>query len=151
MLVGVQHALGVGGHLQGVEAALPGGLDPEDGLRGQALLVLAHKDGGVVLVGGEGHHLPELLHGGGLAAPHDPAAQLALTEKLDLLQQQPLLDVHELFNRDVQETAILAPDLFLTVFSYLFLKSHRGLRGARPVSTARRRLAGVGSRKGVFD
>ena len=62
VFIGLEHTLGVGSHLDRVLSALPGGLNPDNGLVGQHVLPLQQKHVRVILVGGQRDDLPELLN-----------------------------------------------------------------------------------------
>ena len=52
VLEGIQHSLGIRRYLDGMDAALPGGLDPEHRLSRQVARLLGEQSGGIVLIGG---------------------------------------------------------------------------------------------------
>jgi len=114
------HLLGVGYPLAGVLPRSPRGAEPPVGLDWQHVLPLLQQVGGVDLVGGEGHRLLEFLHAGGHPIPQELSAQLALAEEVDLLHQQALLDVHEFLQAEVNEAAVLLPDLIPPPLSQQF-------------------------------
>ena len=145
---GIQHAAGVGGQLDGMPPALPGGLDPDDRIVRQHAGVLAQQNVGVVLVAGQGHHAAELLNGGGLFALQDGLPQHAAAPQLNLLGHQPPLNGHVFLHAQVQKAAILAPYLVVLLTVQLILQAHCSAPPFQ-VRTQRTALPGVGSRKGV--
>jgi hypothetical protein len=79
----------------------------------QQVFPLLHQLGQVVFVAGEGHLLSELLHGQRTGPTHEPPAHLTVLQQLNLLQEQALLDAHELLQPEVKEATAHLPQLFL--------------------------------------
>ena len=146
--VGIQHAAGIGRQLHRPEAALPGGLDPDGGLAAEHIRPPGQQHVGVVGIGGQGQHGPQVIDGPGSLAPQHLAAQPALAPEIDLLLHQPALGIHIVGKAHVQEAAVLLPQLFMAALFQLVLKSH----GPDPPQLFFRQLLlrrRPGSRKGV--
>ena len=101
MAVGVQHGPGVGGGLNGPQATLPGGLDPDGRLGAEHIRPVGQQHIRIVLIGGQGQHLPQLLQGLRLGTLQQLAAQAAAAPQVDLLLHQPTLGIHVLVHGHV--------------------------------------------------
>ena len=134
---GIQHAPGIGGQLDGVPAAFPGGLNPDQRLLRQHVVPLQKQHVGVIFIGGEGHHPAEFLHGFRLFPLEDTSAQLGVRPKADLLQQETVLYLHIPGKVQVQEPAVLLPDFpVLLLFQHLVHRLHKATPFSRCAGSA---------------
>ncbi len=113
----LHHAIRVGYPFVLVLARTPRGVQPPERFDGQDVFAFLQKIGRIVCIVCQRHYLSKLLHARRNLIAHDLAAQLALAEQVDLLHQQALLDLHELLHTQIDESAVLVPDLFSTAFA----------------------------------
>ncbi len=105
---GIGHPLGI------VRARAARSARPDVGRLGEHALLLLGQVWDIVLVRGERDVAPERFDGVGYRAAEQLAPELALAEPLDLLEQEPVLDLHELGHVEIDKAAVAAPDLVLS-------------------------------------
>ena len=151
MAVGIQHAAGIGRQLDGPQAALPGGLDPDGGFPAEHFRPLGQQYVRIVGIRGQRQHPSQLIQIPGMASPQELTAQAACAPKRQLLFHQPALGIHIFCEAHVQKAAVLLPQLFTAASLELLLKPHgpSPLYLSFPKRPQARTLCRLGSRNGV--
>ena len=152
MTEGIEHCFGIGRRFDGVNAAFPGGLDPENGFAGKRTYLFCEKGRSIVVISGKRDHLAEFLDGVRIFSFKNALAKFAGGPEFHLLKKQTVLNAHKILAADIKKTAVFFPDFLFGILVEFFLKSHCPsslLADLEKDFSAFLMLAAVGNKKGV--